>query len=272
MISKIRAVIAIASFLIFTFALMPVQLFFVWIGSGFARSFPHWYHRQVCKIFGISLHIEGEVARDRPVLLVSNHVSWLDIPVLSAVAPLSFIAKKEVASWPFVSWLAKLQRTVFVDRERRTKVRHTNGAIAKRLSEGDTMVLFAEGTSSDGNQVLPFKSALFASVMTNSGMNEDVDIVHEPYVQTLAIGYTKQYGLPLGRRGRPNIAWYGDMEMADHIWTLIKRGPIEVRIKVGKPIALHEYECRKDLARLTESAVREDLLTLLYRRGKAVAA
>lgn len=270
MIRSMRAAQVLVLFLGFTLPLMPLQLLFVRLGSPFARTFPHWYHRQVCKILGIRLHVEGEVARDRPILLVSNHVSWLDIPVLSAVAPISFVAKKEVGSWPFVSWLAKLQRTVFVDRTRRTKVRHTTGAIAERLTRGDTMVLFAEGTSSDGNRVLPFKSALFAAV-EGAGDQDMNDEGKTPHVQTLALAYTKQFGLPLGRRGRPYIAWYGDMEMADHMWSLLKRGPIDVRIKVGEPVSLDAFESRKDIATKSEEQVREHLQQLIYRRGTAVA-
>lgn len=118
----LRACLVLAAFFAFTFPLMPLQLLFLWTGCSYARTFPHWYHRQVCKIIGVRLHIDGSVARERGVLLISNHVSWLDITVLSAVAPVSFVAKQEVASWPFVSWLAKLQRSVFIDRNRRTEV------------------------------------------------------------------------------------------------------------------------------------------------------
>lgn len=213
--------------------------------------------------------MEGEVADDRPVLLICNHVSWLDIPVLSAVAPLSFVAKKEVASWPFVSWLAKLQRTVFVDRAQRSKVHQTTGAIAERLESGDTIVLFAEGTSSDGNRVLPFKSALFAAVASNNGGLGLADS-SGTNVQTLAIAYTKQYGLPLGRRNRPYVAWYGDMEMMSHIWALLKRGPIDVHIKISEPLSLDHYEDRKRLAQMSEARVRQDVAYLLHERGSAV--
>ena len=118
----LRAWLVLAAFFAFTFPLMPLQLLFLRTGSRYARTFPNWYHRQVCRLVGIRLHIDGGVAREQGVLLISNHVSWLDITVLSAVAPVSFVAKQEVASWPFVSWLAKLQRSVFVDRTRRSEV------------------------------------------------------------------------------------------------------------------------------------------------------
>jgi 1-acyl-sn-glycerol-3-phosphate acyltransferase len=115
----LRASSILAAFFTFTVPLMPVQAAFVRLSPKTARRFPHWYHKNVCRILGVRVRIEGEVAQGVPVLLVSNHTSWLDIPVLSAVAPVSFVAKKEVGSWPFVSALARLQRTVFVDRTRR---------------------------------------------------------------------------------------------------------------------------------------------------------
>src|SRR5262249_32128116 len=106
---SVRAFLVLATFFAFTIPLMPLQLLFLATGSRYARTFPHWYHRHVCKIVGIRLHIDGAVAEEQGVLLISNHVSWLDITVLSAVAPVSFVAKQEVASWPFVSWLAQLE-------------------------------------------------------------------------------------------------------------------------------------------------------------------
>ena len=137
----LRASAILTGFFALTVPLMPVQAVLVRLSPKAARRFPHWYHRQVCRLMGITLTIDGTVARDRPVLLVCNHTSWLDIPVLSAVAPLSFVAKKEVGGWPFVSSLARLQRTVFVDRNRRQAAGDAANEIADRLKAGDTIVL-----------------------------------------------------------------------------------------------------------------------------------
>jgi 1-acyl-sn-glycerol-3-phosphate acyltransferase len=166
---NLRAFLVLAAFFAFTIPLMPLQLLLVRTGSRFARTFPHWYHRQVCRIIGIRLNVDGEIAESQGVLIVSNHVSWLDITVLSAVAPVSFVAKREVSTWPFVKWLAKLQRSVFVDRERRSEVGAKANEILDRLKAGDHVVFFAEGTSSDGNTVVPFRTALFAAVKPPGG-------------------------------------------------------------------------------------------------------
>ncbi len=256
---SLRAFLVLAVFFAFTLPLMPLQLLFRWTGSRYARTFPHWYHRQVCRIVGIRLHVEGKVARDQGVLIVSNHVSWIDITVLSAVAPVSFVAKQEVASWPFVSWLAKLQRSVFVDRNRRAEAGEKANEILERLKAGDHIVLFAEGTSSDGNNVVPFKTALFAAARPANGAKLGAQVV----VQTLALTYPKIYALPLCRRGRHVVAWYGDMDLATHAWKLLGLGPIDAHIRIGPPVPLDDFPDRKALARYAEDKVRKDVMELL---------
>lgn len=261
--SGVRAGAILAGFTILTLPLMPVQAVLVRTHPRWARRLPHWYHRQVCRLFGIRLHIDGEVARDKAVLLVSNHTSWLDIPVLSAVAPLSFVAKKEVGTWPFVSALARLQRTVFVDRERRASVGDSASEILDRLAAGDNVVLFAEGTSSDGNRVMPFKTSLFAAAKPPErlGMSPP-DVV----VQTLSLVYTRLNGVPLGRSARPLVGWYGDMEMTSHAWALLKAGSLDVRIRVGPPVPLAEFADRKELARRSEDEIRRHVVGMLRAR------
>lgn len=264
--SAFRAVSILAGFAVLTLPLMPVQALLLRTNKRWARSFPHWYHRQVCRLVGLRLHVDGDVARDRPVLLISNHTSWLDIPVLSAVAPLSFVAKKEVGSWPFVSSLARLQRTVFVDRQRRTTVAETAGEILDRLAAGDTVVLFAEGTSSDGNRVLPFKTSLFAAAKPTARLDSEP---RDAVVQTLSLVYTHLNGVPLGRADRPLIGWYGDMEMGSHAWQLLKAGVLDVRIRVGPQVPLAAFADRKDLARRSEDEVREHVVRMLRARDPA---
>lgn len=256
---SVRSFLVLAAFFAFTLALMPVQLLLLATGSRHARTFPHWYHRQVCRLVGIRLKIDGAVARQQGVLLVSNHVSWIDITVLSAVAPVSFVAKQEVASWPFVSWLAKLQRSVFVDRARRSEVGDKANEILGRLAAGDHIVLFAEGTSSDGNSVIPFKTSLFAAAKPAGGAPMGAAVS----AQTLALTYTKIYGLPLCRRGRHLVAWYGDMDLASHAWRLLGLGPIDANIRIGPPIPLDQFSDRKALARYAEEKVRSDVAELL---------
>jgi 1-acyl-sn-glycerol-3-phosphate acyltransferase len=152
---------------------------------------------------------------------------------------------------------------VFVDRERRTASGAQSGEIAERIAGGDRVVLFAEGTSSDGNRVLPFKSALFAAASTNGNGNGGAPTT----VQPLAIAYTRLHGLPLGRHYRPLVAWYGDMEAAGHAWQLLKSGPVDVHITIGAPLPLEQLADRKALARHSEAEVRAAFTAMLRNGG-----
>ncbi len=261
---KLRSALILLAFVIFTVPLMPVQLVLRILSPHLARAVPHWYHRQLRSLLGVTIHLHGAVMDDRPVLLVSNHISWLDIIVLSAVTPVSFVAKSEVGEWPFISWLAKLQGTLFINRDNRLGAGASAREIMARLRDGDHIVIFAEGTSSDGNVVLPFKTSLFAVAKPRG--SDAQDLQHGIYVQCVSIAYTHQQGLALCRRGRPIVAWYGDMDIASHAWELLKRGPLDVSIGISAPVELDAFKDRKELAQYTESQVRHTVAGFLFPR------
>lgn len=267
MLGNLRAFVLLTLFFGMTVPLMLVQFLLLKLGSPRAKVLPHWYHKRVCRLLGIRVHVSGSLDETHPVLLVSNHVSWLDIPALSTVAPVCFVAKSEVGTWPFVSLLAKLQRSVFVDRTRRTLVKHKAGEIAERLAQRDNIVLFAEGTSSDGNRILPFRSSLFsaASLAPDTVNSDGVN----PVVQTVAITYTHLHGLPILRHERPAIAWYGEMDMLSHAWNVLKSGPLDVTIRIGEPVPLASIRDRKQLAAFSEARVRRDYIEELTARSRA---
>ncbi len=251
-----RAALILTAFLLLSLPLMPMQALLIRLAPDAARRLPNWYHRGVCRLMGIRLSVVGELPAGRAVLIAANHTSWLDIPVLSALAPVSFIAKKEVAGWPFVGTLARLQRTVFVDRTRRTAVGPTTDELANRLYSGDTVVLFAEGTSSDGNRLLPFMSSLFAAVAKD-------DAPAQVTIVPLAVVYKRRHGVCLGREQRREVAWYGDMEMRRHAWSVLRDGPLEVEIRIGTPLATTDRRDRKRLAETAEADTRRLLITAL---------
>lgn len=256
-----RASIILFLFLLLTLPLMPVQALLIALRSKAAQILPHWYHKVVCRLLSVRVHLSGAAVADGPILLVSNHISWVDIPVFASIAPLSFVAKREVSTWPFVSSLAKLQRTIFIDRTKRSAVAETREEILNRLRASERVLLFAEGTSSDGNQVLDFKSPLFAAIEEREGENEHYRL------QTCAIVYTHIHGLPMNRQQRPAIAWYGDMDMLSHAWGVLKGGPIDVRVRLGEPISIHDVGDRKKLAVHAYQRVRRDFSQLLTGRA-----
>jgi 1-acyl-sn-glycerol-3-phosphate acyltransferase len=247
--SRLRAASILLGFAAITLPGLAAQQLLIWTSRRGARRLPHIYHRWVTKLLGVKLRIEGTPVSDRPCIIAANHVSWLDIPILSAVVPLSFIAKREVASWPFFGTLARLQRTVFVDRERRQATASARDEMSTRLAQNEALVLFAEGTSSDGARVLPFKSAFFAAAETSGVV-----------VQPVTIVYHGHWGAPMTRRKRPFYAWYGDMDMGPHLWEALVSGPIEVDVICHEPLAAGETGSRKALARQAEEKVRHGLI------------
>ena len=208
------------------------------------------YYRALTRLLRVRIHVAGAPSQGRPTLILSNHVSWLDILVLSSICPISFVAKKEVAGWPIVGPTARLQHTVFVDRTRRHQTAEVNAEIAARLAEGDPVVLFAEGTSNDGNRVLGFHSALVGAVAK-------VDAEHEVLLQPVSIAYTRTQGLPMGRQHRPLTAWYGEMDFVPHFKEFVRRGAVDVIVTFAEPVAYGVGSNRKRLTETIEAEVRK---------------
>ncbi len=177
---------------------------------------------------------------------------------------MSFVAKSEVASWPFFGLLAKLQRTVFVDR-RRSSAAKQRDAITERLSAGGRLVLFAEGTSNDGNRVLPFKSALF-SVAERA---EEGQIL---MLQAVSVAYTTLNGMPIGRGLRPFYAWYGDMSLGAHLWTFAGLGRTHIVITLHEPTPSHAWPTRRALARHMHADVAAGVAAALSGRPLRLTA
>lgn len=259
MMPTLRAAAILAVFLFVTLLLIPLQWLGVTFGLGYARRLPHAYHRFVARLFGIRIRVIGSPPAGRAALIVANHTGWLDIVIFSAVMPLSFVAKSEVGSWPFFGTLARLQRTVFVTRARRSQTGAARDDIQSRLLAGDTLVLFPEGTSSDGNQVLPFKSALLGAAEAEIAPGQPVT------VQPVSAAYTGLHGMPLGRENRPLFAWYGDMELVPHLWEALKAGPLDVVVEFHTPLSLGDMD-RKSLTAAAEKLVREGQLRALTGR------
>jgi 1-acyl-sn-glycerol-3-phosphate acyltransferase len=249
----IRAITILFAFATLTLVLLPLQLAGIAFGSRLQRGIPHLYHRILCALIGVRISEVGQRSTERPCLILSNHVSWLDISVIGALAPVVFVAKSEVAAWPVFGWLAKLQRTVFVDRRARHQTGHANGEIAGRLLGGDAVVLFAEGTSSDGSRVLPFRSALVGAVRhALDGTTHHSRIS----VQPMSIAYTRFGGVPIGRALRERIAWYGDADLMPHLLGVLVSGGIDVTVSWGEAVGYDIDADRKAITREAEQSVR----------------
>ena len=257
-----RALLVAAIFFTMTPLLIALQWLLVKLGL------PGWgvlavnYYRALCTVLRIRVRVVGEPVRDRAVLFISNHVSWADIVVIGSIAPVAYVSKSEIAGWPLVGTAAKSQRTVFVDRSRRHQTGDAIAEIVKRLASGTSVVLFAEGTSSDGNRVLPFRSALIGAVKEAISRAE-----HGILIQPMSICYTGLNGIPMGRQHRPTVAWYGDLDFMPHIKDFIERGAIDAVVSYGDPVAADGTVDRKAMTKSLEGAVRK--ITAATLRGRS---
>ncbi|MBN8195180.1 1-acyl-sn-glycerol-3-phosphate acyltransferase [Thalassospira povalilytica] len=245
------AAIRLIAYVLLTVVLLPVQVVSIACRLRLADELPRFYHALCLRILHIEVRVSGVDLMDGPGVIVANHASYLDIPVLGALTHGSFIAKTEVASWPVFGVLAKLSRTTFVER-RAVRSREQNEQLSERLQNGDKLILFPEGTSNDGNRVLPFKSTLFASA--ERAMPDGSPVKFQP----VSIAATRLDGAPIGRDLRAFYSWYGDMDLAPHLWQFLALGKVTVEIVVHAPVTLADAAgSRKELARICEARVAE---------------
>ena len=250
---RILGRIRIALFLILitpvTIFLIPFQWVMIKLRLRAGLLLPMIYHRFVTRLMGVKIRIHGMPLTTGPRLFLSNHVSWLDIVALSTVLPVSFVARADVASWPIFGLFAKLQQTVFVDRTRKMATKSAVGRVAERFRRGEAILLFAEGTTSDGQRVLEFRPALLGAVSN--------DAVGEPVmVQPIALYYQSRAGMRLRRFDAPDIAWYGDMDLIPHFAGILRGPPIIIDIWFGEPFRSGEVTDRKRLALVARRQIR----------------
>ena len=227
-------------------------------------TFPRIYWAVSTRMIGIKVRVIGEPikqAAGRPVIYVSNHSSWVDVPVIGGIVSARFVAKIDVATWPVIGVIARLGRTIFVSRSRGStaKERDTMRAI---MQAGDNLILFPEGTSSDGSRVLPFRTTFFALAELGAGENP-ADL---PLIQPISIVYDRLGYLPAGRASRPIFAWYGDMDIASHFWRLGQCIGLRATVLLHAPLDPIRFEDRKVLSQAVWQIVADGASTLRQNR------
>jgi len=260
--TTLRAIAILVIFLVLTVLSIPWQLFSLTFKLKGRKTFPYHFQKFLCNLFGIRVTVLGTPVQDRGVLMVANHTGYFDIPILGSAAQVSFVAKSEVKSWPFFGLLATLQETVYIDRSKKSRAGESREVLRARLLADDALVLFPEGTSSDGNRVHKFKSALIGAAEAQLGTGIVGDS-QEILVQPVSIAYVGLHGMPMGRENRALYAWYGDMELVPHLWEALKTGPFEAVVEFHQPIAVGQAGGRKEVAALAETVVRQGLMRAL---------
>ncbi len=225
--------------------------------------FARFYWAMIARLMGLRVQVIGHPAvGGRPVVFASNHSSWLDVLALGSTLNACFIAKDEVGQWPGIRTVARLGRTVFVSR-RAADTRGERDEMRERLAAGDNLILFPEGTSSDGCRVLPFRSAFFSIAEEHGdGMR--------PLIQPVSVVYDRLDGLPMGRARRAVCAWYGDMELGRHFWQLARFRSLRATVLLHPPLDPADFASRKALAQAVWQSVADGAAAL--RQNRPVAA
>lgn len=199
-----------------------------------------WLHRASVRVLRVFVsRVETAGILPRPGLLVSNHLSYVDILLLGSVVPAVFVSKSEVKDWPVFGWFSRVAGTIFVERGKRADVGRISAEIAAHLRNGHVVVLFPEGTSSDGRDVLPFRSSLLEPV---TGAQHDLFAAH------LA------YSLPDGSVEN-DVCYWGDMTFFPHLVKLLGKPRASARVRFSEVAAAPD--CRKTLARQLHEEVRK---------------
>lgn len=236
----------------------PLQFLVTRFGLPGWNLLPRLFHKLSCILFGLRVTVLGKPEKNRPTLLVSNHVSWTDIITVGAIADVTFVAKSDIVKWPIVGLLASLQKTIFVDRTRRGGAKRTSTEMAERMADGDAVLLFAEGQTDIGTHVLPFRSALVGAAQAAMMQAGAKNVV----IQPMTIAYTKLQGMPVSRNERSLIAWIKSKSIRENIFEILTGSIKDVTIAFGDAVPLTASDDRKILTKHCEEEVRAMLVAL----------
>lgn len=270
-LKKIRAILRIFTILGWTGMAIPVQSIFVKLPGKLKTNFARYYWYIVGKLLGLRLHTFGKIialdskkGQDRPILYIANHCSWLDIVTIGGLLPGCFVAKKEVGTWPLISILCKLGRVSFVSRQRHSTAKEQI-ELQSRLRNNDSLILFPEGTSSDGSHLYPFMSSFFALAKPHG---KNTITYKTPIIQPISITYDRLDMLPVNRFTRPIYCWYGDMELAPHLWNLSQYSDMHASVIFHDPLYPENFKTRKHLAQETWDIIAKGTVALRSNHSK----
>ncbi|MFO1047884.1 MAG: lysophospholipid acyltransferase family protein [Geminicoccaceae bacterium] len=238
----LRGALRVLLFLVLTGFLLLLYLPAMALGKSPKLMVRRLWCRVGARIMGVRFRVTGRPFGDCPTLYVANHVSYLDILVLGTVLDGTFIAKAEIASWPLFGLLGRLTRTLFIRRHWRHALIQRN-ELAARMRQGESFILFGEGTSSDGLGVLPLKTSLLS--------------VAEPWVldcpvavQPVTLVFARLAdGTAIGRHNCDLYAWYGDEDFLPHLWRALQHEGLEIQVRLADPTLSWAVRSRKLLGK-----------------------
>ena len=257
--SPFLSIIRLITFIFWTIFCSVIHLFFFFLPKSFFFIMPKIYFKFLLVVFGIKVKFEGEPSKNKTVY-VSNHTSYLDILILGANLDALFVAKSEIADWPLINRIVKIGKTIFINRNKKSNATKQVHELNQIIRDGYNIILFPEGTSNDGQRVLPFKSSLFS--ITDYQENEGC------YIQPISITYVGLDGLPLSRMFKPFFAWYGDMDLLPHAWKFLGLGSSEISVKYHQQVLFTKFNSRKNFSDYCYNQISNQVACDLASRNK----
>lgn len=232
------------------FFLSVIVIFPGLIITSKTKTLSLWYNKACFKMFCFFLGMKtkirkGKLANTKNLLLVCNHNSYLDVFGLGSLLKINFVAKGDVKKWPLFGTVASLGNTVYISRDRMKAGSQVDFMEKELEKRNNPLLVFPEGTSTDGNEVLPFKSSLFAMFEKHIGKKNNNQIT----IQPISIAYTYQGKKKLDDNGRKNYAWYiKEQGLMEHLVNAVKHSPFTMEVIIHNPIDLSTFKDRKELA------------------------
>lgn len=258
--STLLAITKFFLFLLLSLVVVPIQLLVLIFTKGpKAYIIPKFWHKGACTIFGIKINIIGTPYSSSQTIYLTNHLSYFDIVVLGSILKASFVAKEDVESWPVFGFLSHLQQTAFISRSRE-KARQVAGTLEHMIQQEKNLILFPEGTSTDGQNVRPFKSSLFSIAFGKKG-EQNTAFKIQPI--TLHVHSANGHTIK-SQDDRDIYAWHIDMTtpMAKHLWGFAKTKGAEIDLLFHLPMDAKDYSERKTLAKACHDTVSKGHNTL----------
>lgn len=230
----LRAAGIVLMLIVFLVAGAPIQWLILRLDARAAHLLPRLFNHLLLWLVKVQVKVHGAKPDGVPLLIVANHVSWTDVPALGTLYSICFLAKREISTWPVVASFARLQGTVFIDRDRRKSVLGANAALAQRILEGACVAIFPEGTTSDGTRLGAFHSSHFA-------------VAQDLFLLSAGKASLRVHPVAIRYSG-PHAAWYGEDSLLPHALGLLCGAPVACDLIFCPPLDLDAAADRKGVA------------------------
>lgn len=226
---------------------LAIAVSYPWLSLSLQRRILQSWSGELLDILGIRLLIDSDDALHAvdSGLIVTNHISWLDVFVLNAVVPMRFVAKSEVRTWPVIGWLCARAQTVFIERGKARSAARVNVQLVEMLKRGECLAVFPEGTTTDGAQVAHFHSSLLQPAI-DAGVP----------VQAIALRYQDAYG-----QRSDAAAYIDEISFGESMWMILSARQLQVRLVAAAPLTTAGAD-RRSLTQSAHQAITASLLAL----------